>query len=181
MLLHKQNEVTVLDAPRTLPEEIYSALSHSIPAIARRVKRRCPMTVETEDLEQVGRGALWQVCAALESYAKMRIRGAMLDSIRGTEFREAARERDAVRTDELHSDPPSGSGSATSWRPEAADPFLTRAIARLGGRQADVIELRFRMGCSRPEAGERIGISPHAVGRAERAAIKALRGVLKAA
>jgi DNA-directed RNA polymerase specialized sigma subunit len=119
----------------------------------------------------------------------------MLDAIRGSEFRESTRERDAVRIDapNLHPYDAKGQGAdKTAWRPGSTqpgshhfgdvnrmvDPFIARAVARLGGRQAAVMGLRYYAGLSRPETGARIGISAAAVGRSERAAIRTLRGLL---
>jgi RNA polymerase sigma factor (sigma-70 family) len=164
---------------------LYNRFAPLIQPISRRIGKRCPASIGIEDLEQFGRIALWQACVQFEpakeasfpTYVKVRIHGAMLDSIRGTEFREASRERDAVRLDDAI--------LAPNLQPLAAgpqrDPFVTRAVQQLGGRQAAVIGLRFYAGLSRAEAGARIGISVSAVGRAERAGIATLRGLLRAA
>ncbi len=173
----------------TVPEALYNRLAPLVPAIARRVKQRCPMSIDLEDLEQSGRAALWAVCvhfdpareATFTQYAKMRIRGAMLDWIRGPEFREATRERDAIRID-MSQDVSSGQsgqcGILPGYLPKPCDPFISRAVDRLGGRQAAVMGLRFYAGLSRSETGERIGISCGAVARAERSAIQSLRELL---
>lgn len=155
-----------------------------VPAIALRVARRCPASIDVEDLAQTGRIALWQACEdadpaqapSFPTYVKMRIRGAMLDAIRG-QFREASRERDAVRIDEASLSPHLQPTAASSQR----DPFVARAVEQLGGRQAAVMGLRFYAGLSRVEAGARLGVSVSAVGRAEREAIATLRGLLRAA
>ena len=102
----------------------------------------------------------------------------MLDFVR-EQFQEARREADAVRIDEAdgylalaHPEPVSSS---------YPDPFVSRAVDQLGGRQAAVIGLRFYAGLTRVEAGRRLGISPKAVARSERASIRTLQTLLRPA
>lgn len=150
-------------------------------AIARNVARSCPATVDPEDLEQTALTDLWQACAAYDparaasfrAYLKMRIRGAVLDSVWAAKER---RDREAARIDDEEAICQNCHNVAPG-----ADPFVTRAVQRLGGRQAAVIGLRFYAGMSRPEAASAIGISLFAVARAERAAVRTLRKLLKAA
>lgn len=163
--------------------DLYERYAALVPAIARSVKMRVPASIDTEDLEQIGRLALAQACerfdperaAAFPSYIKMRVRGAMIDAIRGREFREASRERDAVRLD---AKPPIGMRE----RPvaaAAADPYLEKTLARelqlLPARQASLIDLRYRQELSQSQAAARLGISKSQVAREESAALKAMR------
>jgi RNA polymerase sigma factor (sigma-70 family) len=180
----------VVPSGPALAEQLFDDLCAFVPAIARRVASRAPASIGIEDLAQIGRAALWQECLSYDpargstfrSYCKMRIRGSMLDWIR-IDFPEASRERDALRfghgPDNADTCPDNKylyvSGDLQR------DPFVARAVDQLAGRQADVVCLRFVAGMSRSEAGERLGISRDAVGRAERGAIARLRGLLKAA
>jgi len=166
---------------------LYDGLARLVRVIALRVKKRCPASIEVKDLEQIGHAALWAACVAFDparrvtfpTYARMRICGSMLDFVR-EQFREARREAGAVRIDEAgsylalaHPKPVSSS--------YPTDPFVSRAVDRLGGRQAAVIGLRFYAGLTRVEAGRRLGISPKAVTRSERAAVLTLRTLLRPA
>jgi RNA polymerase sigma factor for flagellar operon FliA len=160
-----------------------------VPSIARRVKKSVPASIDLEELEQTGRCALWIACIEFDeskretftAYARMRMRGAMLDFVRA-QYSEAAREQTAVRID----DPLFASGGhqpvALGQRSGTVpDPFLARAVSELGGRHAAVMGLRFYSGLTRIETGERLGISPASVARAERSSIRVLRTLLKAA
>ena len=61
------------------------------------------------------------------------------------------------------------------------DPFVSRAVDQLGGRQAAVIGTSLlRRSDSSGEAGRRLGISPKAVARSERASIRTLQTLLRA-
>lgn len=156
-----------------------------MPAIAGSLSRRCPRSVsfDAEDLAQIGRSALWKACAAYDEsraatfrvYVRSRIRGAMLDWIRGRQYREAEREQRAERFD----DPDSNLQPMAAV--SARDPFVARAVASLGGRQAAVLGLRFHAELTRREVADRLGITPWEVGASERAAIKSLRQILRAA
>lgn len=164
-------------------ETLYQTFAVMVSAIARRVKSKCPASIDTEDLEQVGRTALWVACSGFEEqravtfrlYAKMRIRGAMLDFVR-SQFEEAKRERDAIRIDEVVQNFVPAQTPAV-----ICDPFVAAAVDRLGGRHAAVIGLRFYSGLTRVETGRRLGISAASVARAERSSIRVLRTLLKAA
>jgi RNA polymerase sigma factor (sigma-70 family) len=166
----------------TLPESaaLYIRLELMIPAMARSISRRLPQSIEVEDLEQSGRLALAELCRdydcgrgeTFEIYARMRVRGAMLDSIRGREYREASIERDAVRegpdTLRRHSDESS------------TDPWLGRHVDALPARQARVVELRYFSDLTQREAAGRLGCSRTTVEREEHLALAALRHALAA-
>lgn len=162
-------------------DTLYQTFAVMVPAIARGVQSKCPASIDTEDLEQVGRTALWVACSGFsesrlvtfQTYSRMRIRGAMLDFVRA-QFEEAKRERDAVRIDE-------GKHNPITMPLLLPDPFIASAVQRLGGRHAAVIGLRFYSGLTRMETAGRLGISPASVARAERASIRVLRTLLKAA
>src|ERR1039458_4631149 len=163
-------------------ESLYERFDPLVARIARRIGRRCPPLIDRDDLMQAGRIALWQACqeadpereATFGNYAGLRIGCAMLDLLRGREGREAKREKAAVRLDEQHSGEEAFRCVMTNLSySEPADPFVARAVQRLGGRRAAVIALRFHAGLSRAEAGQTLGISEVAVGRTERGAIKA--------
>lgn len=167
--------------------ELYDSLARLVRIIAIRVKKRCPASIDIEDLEQIGRAALWAACVAFDparrvtfpTYARMRICGAMLDFVR-EQFQEARREADAVRIDAGEVILLPGRGNKITG-PVTPDPFVSRAVDRLGGRRAAVIGLRFYAGLTRVEAGARLGVSRKAVERAERASIRTLRTLLRPA
>jgi RNA polymerase sigma factor (sigma-70 family) len=166
---------------------LYNSLALMVPAIARRVKRKVPASIDLEELEQTGRCALWIACSSFDEsrgetfqqYARMRMMGAMLDFVRA-QYREAKRESESIRID----DPFFASGGMLQHplgqRDPVNDPFLARAVSELGGRHAAVMGLRFYSGCTRIETGRRLGISARSVARAELASIRVLRTLLKA-
>jgi RNA polymerase sigma factor (sigma-70 family) len=150
-----------------------------IPALAHAVSRVTPDSIEIEDLEQIGHAALWIACerydvsraATFRNYCRLRIKGAMIDAVRGREFREASRERDAVRID-------SKVVAINELRTKAMptfEPGLDRAIAVLPARQAQVIQMRYREDLSQEETAARLGISRTSVCRDEQTALAAMR------
>jgi DNA-directed RNA polymerase specialized sigma24 family protein len=89
----------------------------------------------------------------------------MVDAIRGCEYREASRERAAVRIDEK---------PLTIEAPRAGDrvdPLLGRAVGRLPPREAAVIEMLYWRDLNQRETACALGISRHAVRRAEASAL----------
>jgi RNA polymerase sigma factor (sigma-70 family) len=162
----------------TTPTDEYNRHSPAVPAIARSIARRLPHGIGAEDLAQIGRIALWQACEAYDEthaatfriYLRQRIRGAMLDAVRGREYREAQRE-DAAEREGLE---------AISQKSDNPDPFIARAVDELPARQRAVIRLRYRDQRSRSDTAQRLGISPATAGRDEAAAIAALRERLAA-
>ena len=151
-----------------------------ISPLARSILRRLPVSIDREDLEQVGRLALAELRRDYDAgrgetfafYARMRVRGAMLDSIRGKPYQEAIRERDAVRDgDEL---------SASSVKPVNDDPWLHRHVDSLPARQAKVVELRYFHDLTQRETAGRLGCSRTTVEREEHLALATLRQALAA-
>jgi RNA polymerase sigma factor (sigma-70 family) len=71
-----------------------------IQALARSVVETLPPSIELDDLIQAGELALWEAtakfsaarAATFASYVRVRIHGAMVDSVKGKEYREATHE-----------------------------------------------------------------------------------------
>ena len=89
-------------------------LSDVVQREAHRIARRVPADIELDDLLQVGRIAAWQASeryrpggvATLETYARPRVRGAMLDMLRksGIGSRAGYLQRTEIDFDEIASD-----------------------------------------------------------------------------
>jgi RNA polymerase sigma factor (sigma-70 family) len=73
---------------------------HIVQSLARIVKGTLPPSIELSDLIQEGEMALWEATAkfdprrasTFEAYVRLRVRGAMIDSIKGKQYREATHE-----------------------------------------------------------------------------------------
>ncbi len=132
-------------------------------ATARALALRLPRSIAREDLAQVGRMALLAVAAdAPLSYVRVRLRGAMLDFVRG-EYPHAAIGPDAAAL------------SVADHRAYAPHHSAALAMRGLAGREGAVMRLRYTEGLSQRAAGLRLGVSRDAVARSERSAIARLR------
>lgn len=157
----------------------YEQYEPMVASIARSVRASLPRSVEVEDLAQIGRFALWRACESADPeragsflvYACVRIRGAMLDSIRGREYREAQREACAARSE------PDRAGSQ---KRDIPDPFLSRAVAALRPSQRVVLEMRFSEQRSQSETAAALGVSRRTVRREEASGLGELRRRLAA-
>jgi len=73
---------------------------HIVLSIAQFVKITLPPSIELDDLIGEGELALWEATAkfdvrrasTFEAYVRLRVRGAMIDSIKGKQYREATHE-----------------------------------------------------------------------------------------
>lgn len=164
-------------------EESYRLYEHMVRPLASQLKRRLPLHVDVEDLRQIGYTALWQLCVGSHfdrlqngalTFVRMRIRGAMLDSVRRGKYHEANREVNAIRIDEPDT------MSVLTYEDPVPDPFLDRLLARsiaglTGSHQKELMRLRFVEDLTRPEAAAKMGISYVNSVHVERAALAKLR------
>jgi RNA polymerase sigma factor (sigma-70 family) len=64
-------------------DQVFELYAHLVRPIASGLKATLPANIDRADLTQSGNVALLDIAAHLEGYARTRIRGAMLDSIKG--------------------------------------------------------------------------------------------------
>ena len=74
----------------TAEERVLRFASH-VRLLARLLKRKLPPSIEIDDLIQPGLVAVWRAGDLPKSLMRFKIWGAMVDSIRGKEYREATR------------------------------------------------------------------------------------------
>lgn len=137
-------------ARRNLQVEEYA---HLVRPLARALARSVPSSIDVEDLEQAGMLGLMAACDHPErargefaTYARLQIRGAMLDSIKGKQYRQQQRGPYLV-TEELPAELPSAAPSIETTliereEAEARAAIVRRGIHLLPARQAKVITLR---------------------------------------
>lgn len=156
-------------------EQFYARCERIVKRTAAKVCRRCPAGIGREDLEQIGRMALCRRRAHLmrkpDAFIATVVHGAMVDAVRGREWREAARSRDAER---IHVIEPAPMSSRVS------DPLVGRALRRLPERDRLILELRMRC-FTQVEIARELRVSRHVIRRAEERALKAIRRILRLA
>lgn len=152
--------------------------------IARRVLRSLPPSFELSDLMQAGALGLMAaasrfdpaIAATFQAYAKMKIRGAMLDLASGKEYRESTRPPlEHVAISPRAVEPSPEALAQTSERART----LRRAVRKLTPRQRKVIRLRYRKELTQKQAGVRLdGISQAGARALEIRALKRLKVLL---
>ena len=149
--------------------------------IAASFHRRFPERYELDDLVQIGvldliTAAAWYQPwrgVPFRAYARHRIRGAILDALRG-------RDPQPLDDDDDVADARAGPDEIVEMR-ERSD-AVDAAIEDLTPRQARLIELRYDDGLTQAAAGERLGGISQAGARAlELRAIQRLRRSLRSA
>lgn len=150
--------------------EVYEAYQHLVRPIAARVARSLPGQC-LEDLEQTGRLALVQAARRYDPqrrdmfpiYARLRIRGAILDSL--------SRSRRLASGDEQpEASEPGANPEECAWLREIA-----AAVARLTYDQQLILDLHYQRGLSLRAAGRAAGVSATQARRHEAAALAELR------
>jgi RNA polymerase sigma-70 factor, ECF subfamily len=164
--------IIVSTAHTSMPtrDEIVSHFADLIPPIARSVCRS--VTAQIDDLEQEGMLALlaaaekWDPARAetFGAYVKIRVRGAMIDYLRGADGTQELVEETTPATNVVSID------TAVSRR-ETGE----HAVKNLTDRQQQVIEFRYRQGLTQVETGRRLGISQEAVRRLEGRAVVSMK------
>jgi RNA polymerase sigma factor FliA len=153
--------------------------------IARMIAARVPDTFELEDLIGVGLIALVEAAdnyrprqhggAPFSAYARMRVRGAMLDSISGRHFTRAKRTR-SIDAGELQ----------IAFTPDYGSDFdrarvrakILTAAAELPERQREVLALYYGDGLTLAEISARYGVHSATASGWHMDAIRALRTLL---
>jgi RNA polymerase sigma factor for flagellar operon FliA len=116
--------------------------------VAKKIARRLPRQVEVDDL--VGAGALGLVDAArkfdasrasFEAYAELRIRGAILDYLRGLDFMPRSQRARARRIDEASRDLTAMNGRAPETRELAERTGLTEREVLSGRIVASIVPM----------------------------------------
>jgi len=168
-------------------DDIFAAHSYLIRPIALRLAQRLPQGFLLEDLEQLGAIGLLELideqydparAASFGVLARCRIKGAMLDAIKGKEYREAT--RPSIDADNF--------GPVADTRPSPEETAIAAidgrrvvaAITDLPPRQKAVVRLRVR-GMTQTAAGRVLGISQYGAGELERRAIAGVQRRLAAA
>lgn len=160
---------------------LYAQFEVLVLPIARSIASRLPSTFDIADLEQIGRIALLEACRKHDPerditfliYLRQRIRGAMLDAVRGAPYREATHE--VLQTAGLEPK------AAVTKTVPISDPFVARSVDALPPRQRKVLDLRFCEGLSQNETAAALGVSRRTARREEASAIAELRRRLKRA
>lgn len=163
---------------------LYERFVRLVRPIAHRLASALHGLADEEDLAQTGRLALAEACRAADAernatfgiYVRSRIRGAMLDSVRGPEYREALREARAVRRDGAVPERTALRPGDTAILP---DPWLRdrlrRRLAALPAAQARVMACRYLADLTQSETAAALGITKGTAAGRERAALARLR------
>lgn len=159
---------------------LYAQFEVLVLPIARSIASRLPSTFDIADLEQIGRIALLEACRKHDPerditfliYLRQRIRGAMLDHVRGAPYREAGHAQLDMEWE---------SPFLPRTEEKSSDPFLSRSVDALPPRQRKVLDLRFCEGLSQNETAAALGVSRRTARREEASAIAELRRRLKRA
>lgn len=149
--------------------EIFDAYQHLIRPIAARLAQHLP-GYSLEDLRQSGSVGLLEACgryrpekaATFATFARVRIRGAMLDSLAGSKPLASA-------------SPPDGSYDDESPFLAAQLAEMDAAVEELPKRQREILELHYRGEMSLRAAGRAAGICFSAAKRREQRALSTLR------
>ena len=147
---------------------IVEALAPLVTPIARRIAGAYGNATTQADLEQEGMLGLLDAVAGMESYARQRIEGAMRDSMRRRDWREATHPR--------HEDVapmPDPVGNLLD-RCVLASELYAAITATLTRREIQVVELQLD-GHSGTEIGEMLGIAQQTVVVHQRRATDKLR------
>jgi len=161
--------------------ELVEAHLSLIEPIARRLRRTLPRTFSIEDLVGAGRIGLLEAArryrpedhggTPFSAYARRRIRGAMLDSVRRGAFVEAT--RPALE------DTPEPAGPATVTEADVdRDALALRvaaAIRALPARQQSVLLMHYEDGLRLRAIGAQYGVGKSRASQIHMAAIRSLR------
>lgn len=162
-------------------DALVEAHLHLVKQIAERVAQKLPPSFDIEDLEGVGQVALVNSAtsyrpeahagAPFDAYARPRIHGAMIDSIRRSKYTENTR-------------PSIDNAPIPIDRPKVVEIDrriqMQRATAQLDPRQRLVIELHYDQDLTLKEIAERMDVSPSLVSWLHNNALAALRDILAA-
>lgn len=156
--------------------------AHLVKPLAAQIARRLPPCFELADLVQTGNLALHCALAArdpllpdvaVQWYLKRRIRGAILDSIKGPPYREAMHA--PISAAVLETPAPAAERSPEAQIDLARQVAATHAaISALPPDERAVMELR-NLGLTQADAAEMLGVSQVTVSNRERAAIRRIR------
>jgi RNA polymerase sigma factor for flagellar operon FliA len=154
----------------TQRDEIVARFADLIAPIARSISRAA--SVQIDDLEQEGMLALIAAAAKWDAeradtfpaYARIRIRGAMLDFLRGVPGGGGELHEDQVADNVVSID------TAMCRREEGQ-----HAVQNLTDRQRAVIDFRYKDGLTQVATGKLLGISQEAVRRLEGRAVKSMK------
>jgi len=151
--------------------------------IARQLAAHLPDTFEVEDLAGVGMVALLEAAQVFEpdrleyglpqhlfrGFARQRIRGAILDSVRRSSYIDQTLEQTANEAVDQRNDT-----FRQVWQLELRG-VISRAIDRLPDRQLYVVEQHYRQGRSLDEIGRKLEVGTAHVRKIRCAALRRLR------
>lgn len=162
----------------TAEQRAEHALKTLLPAIAKNLKRTLPPSITVDDL--MGAGALALAKLARDTgfdwnpaIVKFRIRGAMIDSIKGKAYREATH---APLTDVARSASPSPEEAAIRALDRIA---ARRVVARLPPDERIVLACVFE-GMSLGNAAKKVGVSESTARRRRASGVLRIRAALRA-
>ena len=117
---------------------VYAGL---VPGIAASAARRLPASFDTADLHQVGMVAILDAGPRVEKYLRQRIYGAMINSVRGSPYRES--KHSDVDTANLGSMPDPSPSSLSLLIDEQQQADVQRAVRSLHPDQVIAINSQF--------------------------------------
>jgi RNA polymerase sigma factor (sigma-70 family) len=178
-------------------ERVFAAYKYLVQPIAAAVKRTLPASIELDDLVQEGLKGLWTAAgkfrrkqaATFEFYVRTKIRGAMLDSVKGRQWREATH-RELPPALQICDRRPSveqqmiareeADANAATRRDRLS--LVARAVADpdpkfqpISGKQKRALYLRYGRGMTQPAAGTAMGITQQSLQQLEDRALRSLR------
>jgi RNA polymerase sigma factor (sigma-70 family) len=169
--------------------------------IAERLKSNLPPSIELNDLVQIGLFTLWEAAEKYQAsravtfgyYARLRVRGAMIDSIKGRAYRDATHEplpvipiadlRRNIEQERIERDETRMVASAREReykRVQAAIADTDPKFHPLSRRQKKILQLRYERGMTQKAAGQVMQINQSGARELELRALRNLRRKLAA-
>jgi RNA polymerase sigma factor (sigma-70 family) len=147
-------------------------------AIALNLKRRLPPSIEVDDLVQQGSLGLMHAADRFDpavgidliTYARRRVIGAMLDSIRRRHWADA----NAAPLETADQVPAEETTEATVVRKQERRE-ITRAVVRLPDRELHIVQRRYRDGEHLQNIAPSLALSPSRIGQLHQQALAKLR------
>jgi RNA polymerase sigma factor (sigma-70 family) len=177
--------------------KVYAEYERIVGPIAGSLIRVLPASIEVDDLIQEGKKALWKATAVYTNrrkdsfgfFVRLKIKGAMLDSIKGRNWREATHQELAPvlqitdRRATVEQQMIAGEEARTDFvakQKQLGQVALAIADADplyqpLNKKAKRVIELRYRRGKTQSAAGAAMGMTQQSVHQIEARTLKNLR------
>lgn len=166
------------DRFRANRDQIFAIYEHLVRPIVRSIARMLPSRFDPDDLEQIGRLALLDAAAGFEKYVRMRVRGAILDAVRGPNY-TAALQRSIDECPDIGAPNSLDDDIDRERKRERQRLRLEAAIAGLPAKQAEVVQ-EMLTGIRPGQVAERSDCSIRTIQRLTRPGFAALRLALAA-